>query len=493
MSRDILLFGPPGAGKGTQAQPSRRRPGCRTSRPATCSARTCRTGRSSGSRPSATTTAASSCPTRSPSACCASGCPGRTPQDGFLLDGFPRNQAQAEALDAMLAEQGRGSAPCSCSTCRSRSSSAASPAGSSAGEEPPLPRHRRAAEGARVSATSTAPSCTGARTTTRTPCAAATRSTRNDTAPVADHYRSKAGSRVVEIDGARPQKAVEADLLAAIDGHAVTRRAMIIRKSPREIERNGGGGIDRGPDADAAAGQREGGTTTAELDGARRGVHPGRGRGSDLQGLPGLPGVDLRLAERHDRARDPGPYVLKDGDVITVDVGVTYRGWVADSAVTVPIGDGVRAGPRLLETCRESLFDAAAACVEGGHLSDLGAAVQSRVEGAGFGVVRTLVGHGIGRRMHEDPADPELRTARARPELKNGMVLAVEPMITAGNHEVGARRGGRLVDLHPRRRPRGALRAHDRDHPRRAVHRDPARGLVAGRRPRRRAGVGKTR
>ncbi len=91
---------------------------------------------------------------------------------------------------------------------------------------------------------------------------------------------------------------------------------------------------------------------------------------------------------------------------------------------------------RLLETCRLSLFDAIDACRPGAHLSDVGQAVQTRVEGAGFGVVRALVGHGVGRRMHEDPQVPNYGPGGRGPVLAPGMVIAIEPMITAGDHAI---------------------------------------------------------
>ena len=91
---------------------------------------------------------------------------------------------------------------------------------------------------------------------------------------------------------------------------------------------------------------------------------------------------------------------------------------------------------RLLETCRQSLFDAIETCRPGAHLSDIGHAVQTRVEGEGFGVVRALVGHGVGRRMHEDPQVPNYGPPGRGPVLAAGMVLAIEPMITAGDHAI---------------------------------------------------------
>ena len=178
------------------------------------------------------------------------------------------------------------------------------------------------------------------------------------------------------------------------------------------------------------------GTTTGELDELAEDFIRGEGGVPTFKGYQGFPASICASPNDMIVHGIPGAYVLKEGDVISLDVGVTYRGWVADSALTVPVGAVSKQALDLLETCRQSLFDAAAACVDGGHLSDLGAAVQQRVERAGFGVVRTLVGHGIGRRMHEDPQIANYGEPGRGPELKTGMVLAVEPMITAGSHEV---------------------------------------------------------
>ena len=132
----------------------------------------------------------------------------------------------------------------------------------------------------------------------------------------------------------------------------------------------------------------------------------------------------------------PGAYTLADGDVLSVDVGVTLRGFVADSAVTLPIGNVDPERLRLLETCQSSLFAAIEATRVGNHLSDIGHAVQTVVEDAGFSVVRALVGHGVGRNMHEDPQIPNYGPPGRGPELKEGMVFAIEPMITAGSHDI---------------------------------------------------------
>src|SRR4029078_11834920 len=164
------------------------------------------------------------------------------------------------------------------------------------------------------------------------------------------------------------------------------------------------------------------GVTTGELDRAAEEFIREQGGGPTFKGYHGFPASIF--ASPHDMVVRgmPGAYALQQGDVLSVDVGVTLRGWVADSGYTFWVGEGeppeeVR---RLLtacraslfaalehgRACRPSLFAAGEQCVDGRHLSDLGHAVQTRVEADGFGVIRSLVGHGVGRRMHEGPQSP---------------------------------------------------------------------------------------
>ena len=132
----------------------------------------------------------------------------------------------------------------------------------------------------------------------------------------------------------------------------------------------------------------------------------------------------------------PGPYELKKGDILSLDVGVTYGGWVADAALTVPIGKVEPEARNLLKTTRASLFEGIAQARPGNRLSDIGHAVQTRVELDGFSVIRSLVGHGVGREMHEDPQIPNFGDPGKGPELEIGMVFAIEPMVNAGGPEV---------------------------------------------------------
>src|SRR5437764_14384440 len=132
----------------------------------------------------------------------------------------------------------------------------------------------------------------------------------------------------------------------------------------------------------------------------------------------------------------PNGYRAREGDLISVDLGVTLDGLVADSAVTLPVGEISPEAQRLLDVCREALYAGIDQARVGNRLSDISHAVQVVVEAAGFSVVRSLVGHGVGRSYHEDPQIPNFVGHARGPELREGMTLAIEPMITAGGPDV---------------------------------------------------------
>lgn len=140
--------------------------------------------------------------------------------------------------------------------------------------------------------------------------------------------------------------------------------------------------------------------------------------------------------------------VLKDGDLVTFDIGVIWKGYYSDAARTYGVGELDPAASKLLETTRESLERGIAALRTGGRLSEIGAAVQENAEGAGFSVVRDFVGHGIGRELHEDPQVPNYVSAGVRRRdmtLKKGLVLAIEPMLNAGSERVRTMEDGWTV------------------------------------------------
>src|SRR3954467_1190568 len=145
------------------------------------------------------------------------------------------------------------------------------------------------------------------------------------------------------------------------------------------------------------------GVTTGELDQAAEKYIRSQGGEPAFKGYRGFPGSICASPNSMVVHGIPGKYELKRGDVLSVDVGVVLDGWVADAAITVPIGNATPLAQRLLATTRASLFEAVEACRAGNRLGDVSSAVQQRVEQDGFSVIRSLVGHGIGREMHEDP------------------------------------------------------------------------------------------
>ena len=178
------------------------------------------------------------------------------------------------------------------------------------------------------------------------------------------------------------------------------------------------------------------GVTTKELDEAAEKFLASRGATSPFKGYNGFPGSICTSPNHMVVHGIPGPYRLERGDVISIDVGVVYNGWVADGARTFPVGPIAPVAAKLLEVTEESLHRAAAQAAPGNRLGDVSHAVQEHVEGNGFSVVRSLVGHGVGRSMHEAPQIPNYGPAGKGVVLEEGMVLAIEPMTTAGRHAV---------------------------------------------------------
>ncbi len=141
----------------------------------------------------------------------------------------------------------------------------------------------------------------------------------------------------------------------------------------------------------------------------------------------------------------PGSRVLKEGDLLSIDIGTTLEGYVSDSAVTVPVGNVSAAARRLMDVTQECLMAGIEAMQVGRHVGDIGAAVQAHAENHGYGVVRELVGHGVGREMHEEPQVPNYGKPGTGMELRPGLVLAIEPMITQGKYQVKILKDGWTV------------------------------------------------
>jgi len=211
---------------------------------------------------------------------------------------------------------------------------------------------------------------------------------------------------------------------------------VIVRKSPEEVEKIAAAGRVLTRCLWMLQRKARAGVTTGELDDAAEKFIRSQGGEPAFKGYRGFPGSICASPNSMVVHGIPGPYELARGDILSLDVGVILDGWVADAAITVPVGNVTPVAKRLLATTRGALFDAVEQCVPGSHLGDIGHAVQRRVEGDGFSVVRALVGHGIGRDMHEDPQIPNYGDPGTGPELAEGMVLAVEPMVNVGTHPI---------------------------------------------------------
>ena len=178
------------------------------------------------------------------------------------------------------------------------------------------------------------------------------------------------------------------------------------------------------------------GVTTRDLDEAAEKFIRSQGAEPAFKGYRGFPGSICASPNSMVVHGIPGPYKLQRGDIISIDVGVIKDGWVADAARTFPVGPVTPIASKLLDVTKQSLFDAVEQCQPGNRLGDVSHAVQETVEEAGLSVVRSLVGHGIGRSMHEEPQIPNYGTPGKGIPLEEGMVLAIEPMTTAGRHGV---------------------------------------------------------
>ena len=184
------------------------------------------------------------------------------------------------------------------------------------------------------------------------------------------------------------------------------------------------------------------GVTTKELDTAAEKFIRSQGATPAFKGYRGFPSSLCISPNSMVVHGIPGSYALQKGDILSVDCGVVLDGWVADAARTFPVGSISPTARKLLDTTEASLFAAVEQCRAGNRLGDVSHAVQAVVEADGLSVVRSLVGHGIGRDMHEDPQIPNYGPPAKDVKLEPGMVFAVEPMVTAGRHAV------RMADDH---------------------------------------------
>jgi methionyl aminopeptidase len=211
---------------------------------------------------------------------------------------------------------------------------------------------------------------------------------------------------------------------------------VIIKKSPEEIEKMQCAGLILAATLDELEGRIAPGVSTEELDEVAERYIRSRGGVPTFKGYRGFPGSICASPNAMVVHGIPGPYRLKAGDIISVDVGVTLDGWVADAARTFAVGDVSAQAQNLLSATEASLHAGVAQCVAGNRMGDMSSAIQRVAEDAGLAVVRSLVGHGVGHDMHEDPQVPNYGKPGKGPLLAEGMVLAVEPMMTAGRAAV---------------------------------------------------------
>jgi methionyl aminopeptidase len=215
---------------------------------------------------------------------------------------------------------------------------------------------------------------------------------------------------------------------------------VIIKKSPAEIEQMARAGAILVATLAELESRVRPGVSTAELDKHAERFIRSRGATPTFKGYRGFPGSICASPNEMIVHGIPGKYKLGRGDAISIDVGVTLDGWVADAARTFPVGEVGANVQNLLAGTEESLYAGVEQCRPGNRLGDVSNAIQQVAEGAGLSVVRSLVGHGVGRSMHEDPQVPNYGKAGKGPLLEEGMVLAIEPMMTAGRANV--RMGG---------------------------------------------------
>jgi methionyl aminopeptidase len=211
---------------------------------------------------------------------------------------------------------------------------------------------------------------------------------------------------------------------------------VIIRKSAQEIEGMARAGELVHETLQLCAEVLEPGMSMIELDRIAEEHILSKGGVPTSKGYKGFPAALCLSPNSMVVHGIPTGYRAQDGDLISVDLGITLDGLVADSAVTLPVGEIGPAAQRLLDVCQDALAAGIEQAQVGNRLSDISHAIQVVVEEAGFSVVRSLVGHGVGRMYHEDPQIPNYGPPGRGPALQEGMTLAIEPMITAGAADV---------------------------------------------------------
>ena len=210
----------------------------------------------------------------------------------------------------------------------------------------------------------------------------------------------------------------------------------IIKKSPEQIDQMAAAGDVLVKTMALLQSKIRPGVTTMDLDQAAERFIRSQGCEPAFKGYRGFPGSICASPNSMVVHGIPGKYRLERGDILSIDIGVVKDGWVADAARTFGVGPISPIAQKLLAVTEQSLMLAVPQCQPGNHLGDVSHAIQEYVEANGFSIIRTLVGHGVGRDMHEDPQVPNYGRAGSGVKLEAGMVLAVEPMVNVGKHQV---------------------------------------------------------
>jgi len=211
---------------------------------------------------------------------------------------------------------------------------------------------------------------------------------------------------------------------------------VIFLKSPEEIEKMSKAGRIVAEVLDAIKGIIQAGITTKEVENFAEERVIALGGKSAFKGYKGYPASICTSINEQVVHGIPSSYKLKDGDIISIDLGVYYAGFYGDGAVTIPVGKLDDQTANLLRVTEESLYLGIENAIVGNRVSDISYPIQKHVEKNGFSVVRSFVGHGIGRELHEEPQVPNYGTPGNGPRLREGMTLAIEPMVNAGAFEV---------------------------------------------------------
>jgi methionyl aminopeptidase len=211
---------------------------------------------------------------------------------------------------------------------------------------------------------------------------------------------------------------------------------MIVIKTPREIDSMRKAGKIVAEALQMIEGHIRPGITTGELDRIAEEFIRSRGAAPSFKGYRGFPATICASINEQVVHGIPGLKALKDGDIISIDMGAFIEGYHGDAARTFPVGDVSPETLELIEVTKQSFFEGIAFAKTGYRLSDISHAIQTYVESKGFSVVRDYVGHGIGQKMHEDPQIPNYGPPGKGPRLRTGMALAIEPMVNLGGYGV---------------------------------------------------------